>query len=565
MTVFWIVAGLLVVAALLFVIPPLLKKTVLDSEILDNNEINVILYKDQLEELKADLENGVLTQEQFAQANEDLKRGLVENVKQEPTKYKVPMVLEKYTAHIVAAFFLVVPAIIYYDQLGTDTLDIRLNPENARVAVQAEGHQGTIEEQIRDLQERLQGNPSDVEGWVMLARSYYFLKQYQAASDAFARTVALTKESEPQLLADYGDALAMASGQNMNGRPYEAVKKALAIDPNHEKALWLAATAAYQSKDYPTSLAYWETLLGQFPEGSDNHTQMLKNIGEIKVLMGEELAPEFIAKIQAAEQALKTGASVSGEVTLDPKLFSQVSPTDTVFVYARAVSGPRMPLAIIRKQVKDLPIKFNLDDSLAMNPAMKISKFPQVVVSARVSKSGNAMPQPGDLQGITAPVSLGAQGLNIVINNVVSTAAATPSSAATVQQVSAPQTMTNANSGGANTTAKVTGTVSLDSTLMSRVAPTDTVFVFARAASGPRMPLAIIRKQVSDLPIDFQLDDSMAMNPSMKLSKFPEVIVAARISKSGNAMPQSGDLKGSSSVIKVGRENLKIIIDSAVP
>ena len=557
MTVFWVVAGLLIVAALLFIIPPLLKKTANEEKVLEQDDINVILYKDQLEELKSDLDNGVLTQEQFAQANEDLKRGLVENVKQSPkeSKLHVPSVLEKNAAYIVGAFVLIVPAILFNNQLGTDDLEIRLNPENARVAVQAEGHQGTIEEQIRMLQERMQANPDDLEGRVMLARSYYFLKQYQAASDSYARAVALTKESEPQLLADYADALAMASGRNMSGQPYEIVKKALAIDPNHQKALWLAATATYQVKDYRTTLTYWETLLAQFPEDSENHTQMLKNIGEVKELLGEELQPEFIAKIQAAEQAQKAGASVSGEVTLDPKLANQVSPTDTVFVYARAANGPRMPLAIIKKQVKDLPIKFNLDDSLAMNPSMKISKFPQVVVSARVTKTGNAMPQAGDLQGATAPVNLGSQGLNIVINNIVSGGAPMAQT-----KVSAQQAMPVAN-----TIAKITGTVSLDSTLMGRVAPTDTVFVFARAASGPRMPLAIIKKKVSDLPIDFQLDDTMAMNPSMKLSKFPEVIVAARISKTGNAMPQSGDLKGSSSVIKVGRENLKIIIDSAVP
>jgi cytochrome c-type biogenesis protein CcmH len=111
----------------------------------------------------------------------------------------------------------------------------------------------------------------------------------------------------------------------------------------------------------------------------------------------------------------------------------------------------------------------------------------------------------------------------------------------------------------------VAGTISLDPTLTGRVSPDDTVYVFARAAEGPRMPLAIIRKQVKDLPLTFSLDDSMAMNPNMKLSNFSEVVVGARISKTGNAMPQSGDLKGSSSVIKLGSRDLKIIIDSAVP
>jgi len=422
MTVFWVVAALLIVAGLLFIIPPLMKKTGHEEQVIDQEDINVILYKDQLEELKADLENGVLTQEQFAQANEDLKRGLVENVKSAPneSKLQVPSGLEKNAAYIVGAFLVVVPFILFNNQLGEFELDTRLNPEKAKPTVQAEGHQGTIEDQVRMLQERLQANPDDLEGWVMLARSYYYMKKYREASDTFARAVAVNKESDPQLLADYADALAMANGRNMSGQPYEMVKKALLIDPKNQKALWLAATATYQVKDYRTTLTYWETLLAQYPEGTENHTQMLKNIGEVKVLLGEELDPEFIAKVESAEKAQVTEANVSGEVTLDPKLSSQVSPNDTVFVFARAANGPRMPLAIIKKQVKDLPVKFTLDDSLAMNPSMKISKFPQIVVSARISKSGNAMPQAGDLLGATAPVSLGSQGLNIVINNVVS-------------------------------------------------------------------------------------------------------------------------------------------------
>jgi hypothetical protein len=288
---------------------------------------------------------------------------------------------------------------------------------------------------------------------------------------------------------------------------------------------------------------------------------MLRNIAEVKQLLGQELDPEMVAKLQGQQQAQQqsaaagsgdaANANVSGRVSLDPALAGSVSPGDTVFIFARAANGPRMPLAILKKQVSDLPLDFVMDDSDAMNPQMKLSRFSDVIVSARISKSGNAMPQPGDLQGASAVVKVGVQGLNIVINQSVGGSGAAPT--------------TTAVSNPSASAVSVAGTISLDPTLTGRVSPDDTVYVFARAAEGPRMPLAIIRKQVKDLPLTFSLDDSMAMNPNMKLSNFSEVVVGARISKTGNAMPQSGDLKGSSSVIKLGSRDLKIIIDSAVP
>ncbi|MEQ1589866.1 MAG: hypothetical protein ABL902_05885 [Gallionella sp.] len=125
------------------------------------------------------------------------------------------------------------------------------------------------------------------------------------------------------------------------------------------------------------------------------------------------------ASFFVAMSAHAAPASVSGKVSLSPALASKVSPTDTVFILARAAQGPRMPLAVFRKQVKDLPMEFTLDDSMAMQPQMKLSNFDQVVVAARVSKSGGAMSQPGDFEGVSATVKPGAKGLNIVIDTVV--------------------------------------------------------------------------------------------------------------------------------------------------
>jgi cytochrome c-type biogenesis protein CcmH len=561
MMVFWVVAALLIAAALLFLLPPLAQKKS-ETAKLQRKEINVLLFKDQVAELESDLSNGTITQDQFELAKHDLERSLLEDVSDEetvePEKSKFEALGSK--SAVAVAVFVPVVAIVLYLQLGSGESGLR--PEEAQMAQRTEGHEGTLEEQIRKLQDHLQTNPNDVEGWTMLARSYYFLKNYQAASETFNRVAALTNETDPNVLADYADALAMAQGRNMQGRPYELVKKALQVEPFHQKGLWLAGTAAYQAQDYPSALQYWEKLITLFPEGTDGHTQMLRNIAEIKQLMGQELDPEMVAKLQQQQQqsaassgSSGTNASISGKVSLDPALAGSVSAGDTVFVFARAANGPRMPLAILKKQVSDLPLDFLMDDSDAMNPQMKLSGFSDVVVSARISKTGNAMPQPGDLQGSSAVVKVGTQGLNIVIDQSVGGADATPAATLAATQVS--------NSRAS--TAGVAGTISLDPSLTGRVSPDDTVYVFARAAEGPRMPLAIIRKQVKDLPLVFSLDDSMAMNPNMKLSNFSEVIVGARISKTGNAMPQSGDLKGSSSVIKLGSQDLKIIIDSAVP
>jgi len=427
MVVFSTVAFLLVVAALLFLLPPLLQRQSSKSAV-ERKELNIMLYKDQLAELEADLKSGVITQDQFDQAHADLERSLLQDVAEKDGDDKPSLTISGNIAAIVVAIAVPVVAIGLYAYLGKG--EAGFNPENFRPGMTTEGHEGTLEQQVRKLQDHLQANPDDMEGWVMLARSYYFMKQYQAASDAFARTVALSGESNPGLLADYADALAMASGRNMAGKPYELVKKALTIDPNNQKSLWLAATATYQAQDYKTTLDYWFTLRKQFPEGSDNYLQMTRNIAEVKQLLGMPLDEE-VAIIQKAEAAPPPVASVgatgatgaaakiSGVVSLDPSLKDKISPSDTLFVFARAASGPRMPLAIIRTSVSDLPLEFTLDDSLAMNPQMKLSRFNQVVVGARVSKSGNAMPQSGDLSGQSDVVALGSEGLKIIINGVV--------------------------------------------------------------------------------------------------------------------------------------------------
>ena len=414
MTIFWIVAVLLIVAALLFLLPPLIQKDA-GRDVLERDQLNLTIFKDQLAELESDLAAGVLTQEQYETARHDIERGFLRESggEEHAAKAQTDVVIGRAAAVVVAVVVPILAASLY-SMLGSGAAG--LHPESARPDVQAEGHEGTLEEQVRKLQDHLQTNPDDVEGWTMLARSYYFLKQYGPASEAFARASQLAQDSDPTLLVDYADALAMANGRNMAGRPYELVKQALSIQPFNEKALWLAGTATYQAKEYKGTLEYWQRLLQIFPEGSENFVQMQNNIGEIKQLLGMPVDEE------PAVTAQQAGAvRIEGVASLAPAMQGRVSPSDTVFVFARAANGPRMPLAIVRKQVKDLPLQFTLDDSMAMNPAMKLSSFKQVMVGARISKSGNAMPQSGDLEGMVGPIEVAGatDGVALQIDKVV--------------------------------------------------------------------------------------------------------------------------------------------------
>jgi cytochrome c-type biogenesis protein CcmH len=265
------------------------------------------------------------------------------------------------------------------------------------------------------LSERLQAKPDDVDGWSMLARSYSVLGRHAEALKAYEKASNLRKD-DPILLADYADSLAVNNNSDLNGEPMKLVERALKLDPKNLKALYLAGTAAFNNKDYAKAVAIWEKLIQVGPPGNVFANQIEPAIAEARSLAG---MPPAAKPLDGAPQPAAASASVSGTVTLSAALAKQAQPEDTVFVFARAPEGSRMPLAILRKQVKDLPITFTLDDSMAMSPATALSTQSKVIVGARISKSGNAMSQPGDLSGQSAVVSVGAAGLKIEIKEQV--------------------------------------------------------------------------------------------------------------------------------------------------
>lgn len=418
MMVFWVVVACFIVAALLFVLPPLLKPMNVSGR-QSRSALNVAVYRDQIVELEQDLRNDAISAEQYEVGRKELERRLLEDVAVNEAPAEPAKVASRNTAIVVGV---AVPlfAVFLYTQLGKpDTINPTVQVAQPTAGAQdGEDHSDVgaqIEAMVASLEQRLQSNPDDMEGWLMLARSYRFLKRHTEAAQAFERSMPMV-EQNAQMLADYADTLAMARGGAMDGKPMQLIQKALTLEPTNQQALWLAGTSALESQNYAQALVYWQRLQAQIPPGSRDAQIMAANIAEAQALAGGK-APPVAPETTASSGG--DGGVVSGTAQLAPELANKVSPGDTLFIFARAAQGPKIPLAILKLQAKDLPVTFSLNDTMAMMPDMALSNFPEVVVGARISKSGNAMPQSGDLEGLTPVIKVGSADLQITIDRAV--------------------------------------------------------------------------------------------------------------------------------------------------
>lgn len=285
-------------------------------------------------------------------------------------------------------------------------------PQAAASAPHALGNEAMVG-MVQSLAERLKTKPEDAEGWAMLARSYTTLGQVEASLPAYAQALKLAPK-DAELMADYADALALKQDRQLGGEPMTWVKKALAQDPRQPKALLLAGTDAFNRQDLPAAIRFWEQVVAAGPAGGVLVEQARNGLADARKLSGTDAIPADTGQAKTV-----AGAKVGGTVRLSAELARDAKPDDTLFVFARASEGPRMPLALIQRRVRDLPLKFELDDSQAMNPAARLSSAQQVIVTARVSRSGQAQPQPGDLEGATQAVALGRGDLEVVIGSRV--------------------------------------------------------------------------------------------------------------------------------------------------
>ena len=305
------------------------------------------------------------------------------------------------------------------------------------------GHGEMTEEQIRgllaQLKAKLDANPNDAKGWMMLGRGLRLVNDFGGSAAAFEKANML-QPNDAALLSDWADSLGMTQDRSLEGRPRELIQQALKADPNHPKALALAASAEFATGKLPAAKAYWERLLAIVPPDSEAANEVKEILGQLdRRIAAGAASPSTAASASGSQEskaaaaspstspatggATKAGppsvAAITGTVKIAPGVASNIAPGDTLFIFARAVDGPRMPLAIIRGKAGDLPKSYRLDDSMAMAGGPSLSSIAQVKVEARISRSGEAMARPGDLRGESVVVTPGMKDVDVTIDTVV--------------------------------------------------------------------------------------------------------------------------------------------------
>jgi cytochrome c-type biogenesis protein CcmH len=423
-TGFIVLSGLMVVGGLALLVFGLLRGR--QAQELDRNAENVVIARERLRDLKADLTEGRISEAEYAARREELEAALIDDMADAGAQ----AVQERsvwYGRWTVAALLVMLPWVTVGVYLAVGTPSALTGTPPVRASANPHGTGGasgedapSVRELVGRLEERLRQEPDNAEGWTLLARTYMSMERYPDAVKAFERAETLVGD-QPEVLLGLADAIAMTQGGRLTGRPATLIDRALELNPNAPIGLWLGGMAAEDQGDYERALALWqrlEPLVAGDPQSAQQVRAMI-------VRVAGEAGKEVPTQVATAPPPTDTvqgdgGAALTVDVTLDPALKGQVSPDDTVFVYAKATEGPPMPLAIARHRVADLPLRVKLDDSMAMMPAMRLSKFPQVEVIARVSKAGSAMPQSGDLMGSRSPVSPASdEQVAIVIDGVI--------------------------------------------------------------------------------------------------------------------------------------------------
>jgi cytochrome c-type biogenesis protein CcmH len=421
---FWFIAWAMTLLVLGFLLWPLLKRQGPSESEEGGKTLSV--YRQQFAELEQDRKNAVLADEQYQQSKRELERRLLEEATPaEATSTARVWPLD--SRLIVVGLAIIIPTVsgLLYWKLGNPLAIDYYPSESMSVAQRGSDPDHKTAEGLDALSERLkkklEQNPNDGTGWALLARSYVEIGRHAEAVPIYEKAMKLIPD-DPQMLADYADALGMLHGRKLEGKPEQLIQQALKIDPNHVKALMLAGTIAFDRKDYGRATQYWERARTNLPP--DTNADIIQELtGGIAEARGLATGKPVMGSAPGASAApTKQGGqavAISGTVTLAPNLAGKGSPTDTLFVFAREMNGPPMPVSIVRGTKQDLPFTFRLDDSTSPMPSRKLSDVGTVVIVARLSKSGQAMPKSGDLQGTSQPVKPGVNGIAIVMDREI--------------------------------------------------------------------------------------------------------------------------------------------------
>ncbi len=405
---FWVGAAVMVAVALLMLLPPLLGRS---REIgVARREANLAIFQQRMEELKQDLESGAVSEADFGQAEADLKRELLADLEGDEEQAESDSGIGRTGAAVV---LVAVPLIAFgvYSQIGSpDAINVKAASQQA----QAEQGKIAFAQAVAQLEQKLEREPKNVEGWSMLAKSYRYLGRNDQIVALYERAlIHFADRPDPQLLLEYGEALADAQQGGWLGKPLQQLQRALEIDPNHADTLWFSGHVHFDLGRYQEALGYWERLAKIAPREDHEIIQMINQAAaKAQQKLGVAVKP-------LVELVAPSGASLTVAVSLDPMLSGEVAPEDVVFVYAKAAARGGPPLAAQRLTVRDLPATVRLDDTMAMMPDNTLSSVEQVVVGAKISKSGVATGGSGDLVGTVDSSSTNPDTIQLVINNKI--------------------------------------------------------------------------------------------------------------------------------------------------
>ena len=424
MITFWAVAILLLAIAVAILLWPLLKASKANQSDIDQRQMNINIAKERLAELDKEREDKELSDEDYQEIKKELEGALFFDLEDQSVQQDEEKEEKAGTwGFVLIAIFVPLLSISMYVTLGSpEGMKMIPGQQPERIAANPQQNQaGSIREMVMKLVEKLKENPENADSWFMMGRTMMNLEQYKEAVTAFRKVLSLTGDDAVTLVS-LADALAMQYGGVLDGEPKLLLEKAIILDGNNVTALWLLGMAAERRENHQLSLSYWEKLYPMLENGDPTKDTLANLIAEAK--SGLENGGSVTANIvpaQSINSAKTTNSTqIRVSVRISDELRASTSGNELVFIYAKAMSGPPMPLAAVKMKVSDLPADVILNDSMAMMPQMKLSSFDKVIIGARVSKSGQPVSQMGDYEGEIANISVKNQKevVTVIINKI---------------------------------------------------------------------------------------------------------------------------------------------------
>ena len=396
MTSFLIPAALLLILVLVLLLRPFIFPA--KGELTSRRQMNAAIYRDELDKLEAEKTAGSISAAEYEISHAEMRQRLFQDTSEEDDRSV--MGSSKLTIIGLCIFIVVLSSGLYFS-LGDAT---RVAENNAQPQMTQEG----VEKMVAEFAAKMEKDPSNLKGWAMLARSYRVLGRNQEAAVAYQRAGSFV-DSDPQLLADYADTLATNANGNFAGKPLALINQALKLDPNNLLALWLSGTASYTSGNYKAALQTWEKLAQQLPPGSEEAKSIEGSIAEARSKAGLPAASPITSAV--------VGKGISGTIEIAADVKAKLKAGDTVLVIARQ-PGERMPVAVLRTTASEFPMSFSLTDALAMNPSAPLSKLSEATIEVRISKTGMAKPEAGDLISSIQTVKVGSTNVRLLVDQV---------------------------------------------------------------------------------------------------------------------------------------------------